>query len=147
MKEGWIEDKFYACINKADCYRILNDSENELKSLFQSLEFSKSPRPECCSRIGYNFHRKREFSHAVFWYDLATQLKPDPNQWSFSYPAYSTWYPHLQMCVCYYNLGNMQKAYEHNEKARKYRPEDQAILTNKSLLEKRLGLEPAKKEE
>ncbi|WP_270574045.1 glycosyltransferase [Bacillus glycinifermentans] len=140
MKEGWIEDKVYACINKADCYRYLGDLENELRSLFQSFEFSKTPRAETCSRIGYNFQRRREYQAAIYWYDQATKQVPDSNKWSFSYPAYYTWYPHLQMCVCYYNLGDFEKSYEHNEEARKYRPEDKSVLHNKQLLEGKLGI-------
>ncbi|WP_238650434.1 glycosyltransferase [Paenibacillus piscarius] len=135
MKEGWVEDKFYACINKGDCYRALGDSANELASLLQSFKFTGTPRPEACSRIGYNFHKKEQYKHAIFWYDLATRLEPDDNQWSFSYPAYSTWYPHLQMCVCYSKIGDLQTAYEHNELAAKYRPNDAAILHNRKWFE------------
>ncbi|PKR86805.1 glycosyltransferase [Heyndrickxia camelliae] len=139
MTDGWIEDKVYACINKADCHRFLGDVENELKSLLKSIEFSKTPRPEACSRIGYYYQLKRDYKTAIFWYNLATQQIPDSGQWSFSYPAYYTWYPHLQMCVCYYNIGDFESAYFHNESARKYRPEDQRILYNKSLLESKFG--------
>ncbi|WP_040203305.1 glycosyltransferase [Neobacillus jeddahensis] len=140
LLEGWIEDKVYSCINKADCYRHLGDLENELRSLFQSFEFSKTPRAETCSRIGYNYQRKREYNAAIYWYNLATQLVPESDRWSFSYPAYYTWYPHLQMCVCYYNLGDFSNAYNHNEEAGKYRPEDLKILHNRKLLEGKLGI-------
>lgn len=140
MAEGWTEDKFYACINKADCYRALGDLNNELKSLFQSFQFSLTPRPEACSRIGYNFFVQKQYKNAIVWYDIATRMKPDPGQWSFSYPAYSTWYPHLHMCICYYRLGDLQKSYEHNEEARKYRPQDPSIVFNKKLLEEKLGI-------
>jgi tetratricopeptide (TPR) repeat protein len=139
MKEGWVEDKIFACIFKADCYRYLNDMDNELISLFESFRFS-APRAEACSRIGYIFHRKREFKTAVFWYESAAQQIPDPDRWSFIYTAYYTWYPHLQLCVCYYNLGELQKAYEHNEEARKYRPEDKCVLQNKALFERLRGI-------
>lgn len=138
IKEGWIEDKIYACIFKADCYRYLGDLDNELSSLFQSFQFFP-PRAEACSRIGYNFQRQKNYKTAAFWYELATQQVPNPEQWSFIYPAYYTWYPHLQLCVCYYNLGDYQKSYEHNEQARKYRPEDNRILGNKNLLEEKLN--------
>ncbi|GGA75946.1 glycosyltransferase [Ornithinibacillus halotolerans] len=141
MAEGWIEDKVYACINKADCYRKLGEMEEELASLFESFKFSKTPRPEICSRIGYYFQRKREYQSAIFWYDLATKLENDFNKWSFTYPAYSTWYPHLQMCVCYYNLQDFEKSYYHNEEARKYRPDDEKIIFNKNLLESKLGMD------
>src|SRR5690625_935876 len=140
LAEGWIEDKVYACINRADCYRLLGDIDNELVSLFHSFVFAKTPRTEICSRIGFNFQQKGDYQSAIYWYTLATTLKIDPNKWSFTYPAYSTWYPHLQLCVCYYNLQDFKKSYEHNEKARKYRPKDQRILFNKEMLEKKLGI-------
>ncbi|UNC92304.1 glycosyltransferase [Candidatus Contubernalis alkaliaceticus] len=134
MPEGWIEDKIFACIFKGDCYRHLGDLKNENFSLFQSFQYS-SPRAEACSRIGYNFHRQKNYKTAIFWYELAIQQEPDPERWSFIYPAYYTWYPHLQLCVCYYNLGDYQKAYYHNEQARKYRLEDNSVQHNKKLLE------------
>ncbi|SCY57355.1 glycosyltransferase [Alkaliphilus peptidifermentans] len=135
MKEGWIEDKIFACIFKGDCYRYLGDMNNELLSLFQSFQLS-SPRAEACSRIGYNFQKQRDYKTAAFWYELSIQQVPDPDRWSFIYLAYYTWYPHLQLCVCYYNLKEYQKSYDHNELARKYRPEDKNILQNKILLER-----------
>lgn len=141
LSDGWIEDKVYSCLYRADCYRSLGSPQEELESLYASLNFSKTPRPEICSRIGYNFQQKREFDSAVFWYKLATSMKEDPNKWSFTYPAYATWYPHLQLCVCYYNLQNFKSAYKHNEQAREFRPGDEQILWNKELLKRKLGLE------
>lgn len=134
MKEGWIEDKIFACIFQADCHRYLGDMKKELSSLFLSFQFS-SPRAEACSRIGYCFQRQRDYKTSAFWYELATQQVPDPERWSFTYLAYYNWYPHLQLCVCYYNMREFQIAYDHNEQARKYRPEDERVLHNRSLLE------------
>lgn len=135
MKEGWVEDKIFACIFKGDCYHYLNDPTNELLSLFESFRFA-APRAEACGRIGYNFQKRREYKTAIFWYDLASRQEPDPDRWSFIYMAYYTWYPHLQMCVCHYNLGDYQKAFEHNEKASEYRPDDPCVLNNKRLFER-----------
>ncbi|MGG1632814.1 glycosyltransferase [Rossellomorea sp. NRS-1567] len=141
LKEGWVEDKVYACINRADCYHYLNDSQGEMSSLFESLCYSKTPRPEMCSRVGYIFQCKGEYESAIYWYELATSHKEDPDKWSFTYPAYSTWYPHLQLCVCYDRITNLEKAYEHNELARKFRPKDKNVLYNKELLEKKMGID------
>jgi glycosyltransferase involved in cell wall biosynthesis len=132
LKHGWVEDKIFACIFMADCCRYLNDSDNELASLFQSFRFSP-PRAEACCRIGYNFHRKRQFQNAIFWYELAAQQEPDPDRWSFIYMADYTWYPHLQLCVCYYNIGDYKKANEHNEEAARYVPQNSSVLHNKKL--------------
>lgn len=147
IKKGWSEDKFNSCVNKADCYRALEKYDEELLSLLQSIVYTGKPRAEASSRIGFNYHRKKEYANAVFWYELAIQQKPDNDQWGFSYPAYSTWYPHLQLCVCYYRLGDVQKSYEHNEMAAKYRPEDPSVIFNRDLLRKELQLEEAKEED
>src|SRR5699024_4474018 len=39
LTDGWIEDKVYACIFRADCHRLLGDLDNELASLFDSFQF------------------------------------------------------------------------------------------------------------
>jgi len=139
LKEGWIEDKVYACINRADCYRLIGEKDKELASLMESFRFSHIPRPETCSRIGFNHQQNQNYEAAIFWYELATEIKIDPNRWSFTYPAYSTWYPHLQLCVCYYNIQDYKKSYENNEKALQYRPKDERMLFNRKLLEEKLA--------
>lgn len=138
--QGWVEDKIFSCVFRGDCYRHLENSNNELSSLFESFRFSP-PRAEACCRIGYNFHRKREYNTAIFWYELAAQQVPDPDRWSFIYLADYTWYPHLQLCVCYYNIGNYQKANEHNEEAAKYVPENSSVLHNKELFGRLLAVD------
>lgn len=132
LKEGWVEDKIFACIFKADCYLALHDGESELDSLFQSFRYS-APRAEACCRIGDAFHTSGQERTAVFWYEQAARQTPDPNRWSFIYMAYYTWYPHLQLCVSYYNLGDRKKAWEHNEEAAKYRPQDASIVHNREF--------------
>lgn len=146
LSEGWVEDKIYACINMADCYRFLSDQEREITALFQSFHFGK-PKPEAMSRIGFHFMKKKDYPTAIYWFEAAASHTPDPNQWSFSYPAYYTWYPHLQLCICYYYLGDYQKANHHNELARKYRPRDKHILHNKKLLAQKLSEQKKCKEQ
>lgn len=118
----------------ADCYRFHGNMKKELEALCKSFGYSK-PRAEVASRKGFYFYRKQDYRAAIFRYGLASRLPADHNQWGFSYPAYWTWYPDLPMCVCYYRLGEYEKAYYHNEIARKYRSEDPSVLHNKALLE------------
>ncbi|GIQ70737.1 hypothetical protein XYCOK13_35610 [Xylanibacillus composti] len=138
LPNGWIEDKIFACINMSDCYRSLRNYNQALAALWRSFHHSK-PKPEALSRLGYLFYLQRQYATAIYWYDLATRHEPDASQWSFSYPAYSTWYPHLHMGICYYNLGDYEKAYAHNEQARTFRPGDRHILHNKAVYERKLG--------
>lgn len=65
MKKGWVEDKIFACIYAADCFRFLKDDENELKMLLQSFHFAP-PKPEALSRMGYHFYRKKNLQTAIY---------------------------------------------------------------------------------
>ncbi|THF79874.1 glycosyltransferase family 2 protein [Cohnella fermenti] len=140
-QDAWVDDKIYSCINSADCHRYLNDRGNELTMLLKSFEYG-APRAEAVSRIGDHFNHAGQFKTAIYWYELALRTRPAPDQWSFSYPAYYTWYPHLQLCVCYFKVGDLRTAYEHNEEARKYRPDDGSVKHNRKWLGERLGIKP-----
>lgn len=137
-KDGWVEDKISACLNTAECYRILGKPEQELTYLLKSFEYG-IPTNEACYGLGDHFQRKNNYRVAIHWYHQAIGL-PRPDTWGFYREAFSTWLPHLQLCVCYYRLGQFEKSYEHNEMARKYRPNDPSVLHNKKLLEEKLGI-------
>ncbi|MCC3372455.1 glycosyltransferase [Cohnella sp. REN36] len=137
-KQGWIEDNISACGKMADCYHQLENHQKELESSLRSLQYD-SPRAEFCCRLGYHFLRNREIRTAIFWYNLATTVVPSEEQLGFHNVACSTWLPHLQLCVCYDQIGEYSMAYQHNEIARKFRPNDQNILFNTAYLENRLN--------
>lgn len=131
---GWIEDNIACCGKLADCYHHLGQHKKEIASVLRSLTYG-SPRPEYCCRLGFHFLQQKDYLSAIFWYRLATQIKQKPDYTGFSATAYSTWLPHLQLCVCYSNIGAHRLAYLHNEVARHYRPTDPIILKNKQYLE------------
>jgi hypothetical protein len=63
------------------------------------------------------------------------------DNWGFLNHACWTWLPHLQLCVCYYQLGEYELAYKHNEIARQFIPNDEKVLHNQRLLEALLDKE------
>lgn len=132
--QGWVEDNIACCGKLADCYRMVGDKEKELTSVLRAFGYD-SPRAEFCCRLGYHFMEKKDYLSAIFWYRLATQIKPRSDYLGFNNTAYSTWLPHLQLCVCYSQLGAYRLAYLHNEAALYYRPQDQILLNNRAWLE------------
>ncbi|WNR46271.1 tetratricopeptide repeat-containing glycosyltransferase family 2 protein [Paenibacillus roseipurpureus] len=135
----WVEDAISSCSKLSDCYQYLGNREMELDSVFRSFRYD-SPRPEFCCRLGYYFLTRQQYESAVFWYTLATTAPGPAHNWGFANPSFSTWLPHLQLCVCYDHLGDYEAAYRHNELARGYRPQDPSILHNKKYLESVLHL-------
>nr|WP_216651728.1 glycosyltransferase [Paenibacillus sp. NEAU-GSW1] len=136
-KQGWIEDNISSCGKMADCYHQLGNHEKELECSLRSFQYD-TPRAEYCCRVGYHFLHNREIQTAIFWYNLATNVILPEKKMGFHNVACSTWLPHLQLCVCYDQIGEYSKAYQHNEIARQFRPNDRTILSNKAYLEKRL---------
>ncbi len=133
-KLGWIEDNIHACFKLADCYHKLNDKEKELDSILRTFIYT-APRPEACCRLGYFFMEQDNHQAAIYWYHQALTTENELHG-GFQNKIFSTWLPHLQLCVLYDRLKNYEKAYFHNEEARKYKPNDHNILQNKEYLDK-----------
>ncbi|MVX63174.1 glycosyltransferase [Clostridium chromiireducens] len=134
MNDGWIEDKISTCYKVANKYLNLGDLEKELEYIWKSFELT-TPRAEFCCMLGYHFLNKKEYKKALFWYKLASDLEKPKENWGFFLDSCWTWLPHLQLCLCYYWLGDYKNSYEQNEAARSFRPMDDRILHNKKLLE------------
>ncbi|ODA39537.1 glycosyltransferase [Desulfosporosinus sp. BG] len=137
-KQGWVEDNISACGKMADCYQKLESPDKQLEYIFKSFIYA-TPRAEFCCRLGFYFLGAKQYEQGVFWYKLATQLEKPIDGWGPILEACWTWLPHLQLCVCYDRLGKYELAYEHNEIARKYRPQNSQVLYNKNYLEGILG--------
>ncbi|MBD2847632.1 glycosyltransferase [Paenibacillus sp. IB182496] len=139
---GWIEDVISACGKLADCYHALGDRQAELEASLRALQYG-APRAEFCCRIGYAFMQRKDYEAASVWYRLATTLVPPAEHLGFHNPACHTWLPRLQLAVCLDRLGRIAEASVWNEQALSYRPEDAAMLGNRTYFLKRLQEEEA----
>ncbi|WP_154992574.1 tetratricopeptide repeat-containing glycosyltransferase family 2 protein [Priestia megaterium] len=139
-EKGWIEDNIATCRNLADCYNEISDKEKMVESLLRSFTYA-APRPEICCRLAHFFIEKNDYRSAIFWYDLATKTEVSQDNYGIHNCLYSTWIPHIQLCVCYDVLGDYKMANYHNELAGAYRPKDPKYLYNKSYLDTKLLIE------
>lgn len=131
---GWFEDHIRACINMSSCYKSLGDKEQELLSLLKTFKYDE-PRSETCCLIGDYFRNNQNFQIAVFWYNLAIQMK-DKIIHGFNNTTFTTWYPHLSLVVCYWRLGNIEKAIEHHNITKQYIPNNSQVIHNENFFKK-----------
>lgn len=117
----------------AHCYRIKGNHKRELQILYKSFEYDL-PRADYCCRIALWYEEHGDYKKAVFWYQLALQLEMPPIHYGLMNKICWTWAPHVQLVLCYGKLGQLEKAYEHNEKALEYLPGEPNLLQNKSKL-------------
>jgi glycosyltransferase involved in cell wall biosynthesis len=125
-----------ACSKLAAYYHQAGNQKKELHYLLKSFEYDL-PQAEHCCLTGNHFFSQQKWNIAVFWYTSALQLEK-PNTWGLVNLIYYSWYPHLQLAICYGKLGMLEQAYHHNEIARSYLPDDPAVFSNKQILEKYL---------
>ncbi|MFD3156143.1 glycosyltransferase [Haloimpatiens sp. FM7330] len=135
MNDGWYENKINACHKISKYYNSIDNKEKSREYCYKSFEYDK-PRAEFCCMLGLCFIQQNKWNEAVFWYELALNLKRPEDSWGFFDNSCWTWLPHLQLCVCYDKLGNHKLAYEHNEMAAKYVPNNTCILHNEEYFEK-----------
>lgn len=99
------------------------------------------PRAEECCFIGITYLKEKNYKEAIFWYELATNLEaPRNNEFTIDKDSW-TWRPYVQLCVCYYQQGNVKKAFKYNEIAKSFNPYEKSILQNVEFF-KKLGYIP-----
>jgi tetratricopeptide (TPR) repeat protein len=132
--DSWWEDVFFAYNIIAKSYLLLNNNEKFFENIFKSIEIEPQ-RAEPYYDLGDFYFNKKNWSKAIFWYTQCITIKRPAYLLSFYYPQYYTWKPWLALCLCYNNMGNIQKAYECNEEFLKYRPDDKRGHNNRMILE------------
>ena len=129
---GWVENKLEACRNLSFCKKQLHDPEGAFSALTRALRFGP-PRAELCCDLGQFFLEKNDPSSAVFWYESALRDASEDTGGGFFLPDCRGIIPLLQLCVCYYRLGDRDRAEACNEEAGKLKPENAAYLYNKAF--------------
>jgi glycosyltransferase involved in cell wall biosynthesis len=128
----WIEHAISACGRCAESSNFLGNREKILYYLTKSFEYD-NPRAEATCQISNYFLENKNIKLAIFWAELSTMLvKPEyspilmENCW--------TWLPHAILANCFSMIGELDKAFHHNEQILKFKPTDKEVLKNKEIL-------------
>lgn len=144
-EEGWIEDNIQACLKLSECYMRLGNQLKRFQALTRALRY-EVPRPEVSCAVGEYFFEKNHYETAIFWYRLATEIAP-PVTMGMTNRNASTWYPHLQLCLCYDRIGDYKRAFEHNELALQKNPTHPSMLYNRNYFRDSHQLVPESSDE
>lgn len=130
--KGWLENQIEACRLLSQCMTALGRDGGALSSLLRSLTLD-TPRAEVCCDIGGWFLAREQWRQAAFWYELALTRKRDDTSGAFVSPDCYGYLPAIELCVCWYHLGDVEKARAFNELAASFRPEDPFVLQNRTF--------------
>lgn len=130
-EQGWEEDIIATCHALGIIYRVLGEEEKSINILLRAFRYS-GPRAEICSEIAYYFKIKGRYKEAIAWFSTAANLI-QPDFVGFLLRDYWGYIPNIEMCVCYYQLGDIEKAEHYNHLAGTFKKGSKAVMDNEAL--------------
>ena len=141
----WSEDFKRATINLVKLLDLTGgDNDEKIDFIFDCMK-KYSPNAEILCLLANCFKLKGMYDEGIIYLKSAMTLDEDRNNIGFNNNIYSTWYPALELCVCYSLIGDVEKAYYYNELSSLYlAPKYKVDFNRKYLLEemKKKNLEP-----
>ena len=122
-------EELQACRDLSGCLLRMGKPEEAFAALAAALRYGP-PRAELCCDLGQFFFHKGDYPTAAFWYETALS-RPRPDQTgAFVSPDCYGFLPCIQLCVCYYRMGEEELAREYNRRAGNCKPDNEAFLYN-----------------
>ena len=129
-KLGWVENVIDAHYILYQCYKQLNLTDKAFNTLLQTFKYD-SPRANICCKIGDFFMDLKKYENAIYWHKLATTCQDVTLKGGFVEPLYYNYYPYLQLCKIYYELGNVEVSAHYNNLAGIANPSSEIVKQNK----------------
>ncbi|MEN2398537.1 glycosyltransferase family 2 protein [Flavobacterium sp. MC2016-06] len=134
-EEGSIDECINACLEIGKIYKLHNNISNALHYFFNSFHYDL-PKGEACCEIAKIYKDKKDYLKAIYWYELILSLKPSDENISITKTDSWNFTPKIELCVCYYNIGNLEKAIYYNELAGEIKGSHESVLYNRKFLKK-----------
>ena len=129
LPEGFVENQAEACRVAARCCYELKQNGMALEFLYRGLTY-RTPSGELCCDIGKHFFDRKKWEQAVFWYRNALQVSENAKTGGFVEKECYGYIPCIQLSVCWYYLGDIEKAFQYHCRAGMYKPYGREFLKN-----------------
>ncbi|NLP29227.1 MAG: glycosyltransferase [Clostridia bacterium] len=123
-----------ACIQLSQIYKEENKDKLALKTLIRSFEHGPL-RAEVLCLIGKHYIDKKDYSTAVYWYKLALSIPRPKLTWMFVMEEYWEFIPYIELCHCYYHLGDLNAALGYHRKAYQLKAKHPAVVLNQEFFD------------
>lgn len=128
--DGWYVNKIAACEVLSRCYEEMGEEERAMQALFSSFLFGE-PRAFVLCAIGRLFMKRNKYREAAFWYEAALSCRDHTAEGDFEEPQCRTVTPLLQLVVCYWRLGDREKALDCHRRSEKIAPDHPSVAFNR----------------
>ncbi len=122
-----------SCIRLATIYMERNQKKEALRVLIRSFEYEPL-RAEVLCLIGQYYRESLDdYATAVRWLELALVMPKPKVTWEFTWHDYWDFIPCLELCHCYYWLGDKGKSLQYHRRAQQIKPNHPAVLYNQTF--------------
>lgn len=132
-KGGLISNYLDACVELSQYYTLKKDDTKSLQTLLRYFE-RESPRAEICCKIGTYYKDRENYDAAISWFKMAPHTPKPLESLGAMMLQYWDYIPYMELCACYYHIGDLDHAIQYNEKAAQIKPDDAKILHNRVFL-------------
>jgi len=132
--DSFLDYLYPAFITLSDSYKKIGQIEKSLETLLKVLKYDIPPS-ECCCKIGDYYMDKKDYLAASFWNEMAIENAKKYEKCRSNSTNYDAFTPYINLCVCYWHLGDKEKSYKCNEEAGKIKPNNPTYLNNKAIFE------------
>lgn len=133
----WVEEKIDSACKIALCYQVIGNIQKSRDILFKTFEWAM-PRAEVLYSLGYSFEVQKKYQQAIFWYkNIENAILPTETRGFIDLPLW-TFKHYIQLCKCYYTLGEYEIAYDYHKKAYEVAPEHPMNIYNENFFQSKL---------
>lgn len=132
-RDGWYVNQIAACEILSRCFEEMGCENEALGALFRSFRFGE-PRAFILCGIGKIFFRRERYREAAFWYETALSCRDHTAEGDFEEPDARGMTPLLQLVVCYWRLGDKEKALDFHKKTEALAPAHPSVVFNQKFL-------------
>ena len=111
------------------CLSQKGDGHSALNALFKSFSFGE-PRSSVLCRIGEIFKENKEYKTAIFWYKAALLSADHAKDGDFELPETREIIPLIELCYCYYKIGDIKAALYYHGRAKEVSPAHPSVIYN-----------------
>lgn len=129
---GWHDDQINGRFMVAMAHLKFDDEAAAIASCLEGIK--QDPNwAEFYMLIGQIHYDKERWAQAASWFEIASRL-PIPQSLGVIVIENYTWAPHDRLCKCYSQIGKIREAYDANEKALTFKPNEPRLLFNREFL-------------
>ncbi|WP_195251333.1 glycosyltransferase [Romboutsia sp. 1001713B170207_170306_H8] len=130
----WVEELVDSLRKIGKCYLYLNDHEKARTYFYKCFEYI-SPNIGVLYDIAESFEIQKEYRKAISWYEIILKLENSSefNLCECECIGCIDFNVNLSLCVCNFEIGNINKSYYHHLKCKEIDPQNACVTKNDEI--------------